>query len=971
MVLETPRRGSQQSEKKHQEKNKFKRFNDPSATPGSDARRKYYGKGKGKRFNDPSATPGSDARRKYYGKGKGEEGASAGGDNKEGEEQQYRDRAKERREEVNPDYKDAAVPSHLGQLNAVAPPGVDLTTTDAHKLAIEKSKFLGGDVEHTHLVKGLDYALLNKVRSEMKGRPGERGGEAGGGGEEGGEEDEEEGAAAAAAAAAGKAKSRKAQEKVPTFRSALARSVFEQIVRPVPPKPNEFFLPGRTSFVFDMDDEFRNEIPTTVHRSKADCPAPQDLVSAAQDAPVLDRVTHVISYLRLGSSAKAHKKKKKDKDSNRVLVPGILPPKPSQPAADLPSSQPAAHTRTEAAAENGGAAAGNAGGNGGIANGTGSSGGRRNRKEAAAAKAATTVAAPKKKKEEEEDDDIFADVGKDYTVTAKPSAPAADNTASAATSASAAAGAAAGVSGGAAAASAPRPAYFDRVPLLPPPLLPRAALPPPPPLLPPAAADDADMDMDDDDGAMPPPPPPLPHDMPIPQLSPAYPPADGSSEDYPSTPSSSSSPSLCSPLSHSFASIPPFLSLLSRFAAPPFPPPALAPTEPGGTGTYLTEQEKGRGLASVFKRFAPEEEEARRREGRGRAGDGKEKGKDPNALGVGGYDECYQRGDGGSFAGEVVESDEEEGDELARKVEEARQVVESDEEEGDELARKVEEARQAPQEKLKDPNALGGGEYEECYQRGDGGNFAGEVVESDEEQGGELARKVEEARQVSPSKGSDCGVGRGGYDECYQRGDGGNFAGEVVEIDEEEGDELARCDELARKVEEARLLAQLAQVQDMFHGDDDDDVQDMFHGDDDDDVQDMFHGDDDDDVQDMFHGDDDDDVQDMFHGDDDDDVQDMFHGDDDDDVGASKDKERDREAADKGTGGGRRSKQGQEGEGRKGRKKEKDRQQKLNNELNQINKIIERKKREAAGEVVEEEEEYGDEDGGPYKKSRY
>ncbi|CAI5954777.1 unnamed protein product [Closterium sp. NIES-65] len=336
----------------------LKRFNDPSATPGSDARRKYYGKGKGNfnlvlpsfhtnptsppRYPHPphlSSPPPPSSRTIPFPR---EEGASAGGDSKEGEEPQYRDRAKERREEVNPDYKDAAVPSHLGQLNAVAPPGVDLTTTDAHKLAIEKSKFLGGDVEHTHLVKGLDYALLNKVRSEMKGRPGgEKGGEAGGGGEEGGEEEEEEGgaaaavaaagkakgrerggegekeeggeedeeegdsgAAAAAAAAAGKAKGRKAQEKVPTFRSALARSVFEQIVRPVPPKPNEFFLPGRTSFVFDMDDEFRNEIPTTVHRSKADCPAPQDLISAAQDAPVLDRVTHVISYLRLGSNAK-------------------------------------------------------------------------------------------------------------------------------------------------------------------------------------------------------------------------------------------------------------------------------------------------------------------------------------------------------------------------------------------------------------------------------------------------------------------------------------------------------------------------------------------------------------------------------------------------------------------------------------------------------------------------------------------
>lgn len=28
-----------------------------------------------------------------------------------------------------------------------------------------------GDVEHTHLVKGLDYALLNKVRSEIDKKP--------------------------------------------------------------------------------------------------------------------------------------------------------------------------------------------------------------------------------------------------------------------------------------------------------------------------------------------------------------------------------------------------------------------------------------------------------------------------------------------------------------------------------------------------------------------------------------------------------------------------------------------------------------------------------------------------------------------------------------------------------------------------------------------------------------------------------
>ena len=34
---------------------------------------------------------------------------------------------------------------------------------ELRKQAIQESKYLGGDMEHTHLVKGLDYALLEKV----------------------------------------------------------------------------------------------------------------------------------------------------------------------------------------------------------------------------------------------------------------------------------------------------------------------------------------------------------------------------------------------------------------------------------------------------------------------------------------------------------------------------------------------------------------------------------------------------------------------------------------------------------------------------------------------------------------------------------------------------------------------------------------------------------------------------------------
>jgi IK cytokine len=39
---------------------------------------------------------------------------------------------------------------------------------ERRKQIIEESKYLGGDLEHTHLVKGLDYALLQKIKAELE-----------------------------------------------------------------------------------------------------------------------------------------------------------------------------------------------------------------------------------------------------------------------------------------------------------------------------------------------------------------------------------------------------------------------------------------------------------------------------------------------------------------------------------------------------------------------------------------------------------------------------------------------------------------------------------------------------------------------------------------------------------------------------------------------------------------------------------
>ncbi|XP_042437663.1 suppressor of mec-8 and unc-52 protein homolog 2-like [Zingiber officinale] len=223
----------------------------------------------------------------------------------------YRDRAKERREDQNPDYE----PTELGSFHAVAPPGtVDLRSTDAHKISIENSKYLGGDLEHTHLVKGLDYALLHKVRSEIDKKT-----------DDDGQKDE---------------KSRTSKEDQPlVFRTATAKSVYQWIVKPqTNMKANEMFLPGRMAFIYNMEEGLSHDIPTTLHRSRADCPVPEEMVNVSLDSSILERIAKIMTYLRIGSSGKVLKKKKKDKEA-KGKISGIAnghdEEKPSQHSTDI------------------------------------------------------------------------------------------------------------------------------------------------------------------------------------------------------------------------------------------------------------------------------------------------------------------------------------------------------------------------------------------------------------------------------------------------------------------------------------------------------------------------------------------------------------------------------------------------------------------------------------------------------------
>ncbi|KAH8257778.1 hypothetical protein KR038_001051 [Drosophila bunnanda] len=227
--------------------------------------------------------------------------------------EKYRDRARERRDGANPDYVNVSTPGHGNSTNAyraVAPDmksGID--AAERRRRIIQESKFLGGDIQHTHLVKGLDYALLQKVRSELHSK----------------EAEEEEIAAAvareklaeAAAAAEQLEAERRESEDINAINGALARNIYNLIQsrrsKEVP--RNELFAPGRMAYVIDLDDELgESDIPTTLKRSKFEVPvAREDVATLTTNDIVINKLSQILSYLRAGGRNKKNKKRDKDK----------------------------------------------------------------------------------------------------------------------------------------------------------------------------------------------------------------------------------------------------------------------------------------------------------------------------------------------------------------------------------------------------------------------------------------------------------------------------------------------------------------------------------------------------------------------------------------------------------------------------------------------------------------------------------
>uniref|UniRef100_A0A2I2ZUR9 IK cytokine n=1 Tax=Gorilla gorilla gorilla TaxID=9595 RepID=A0A2I2ZUR9_GORGO len=205
--------------------------------------------------------------------------------------EKYRDRAKERRDGVNKDYEETELISTTANYRAVGPTAeADKSAAEKRRQLIQESKFLGGDMEHTHLVKGLDFALLQKVRAEIASK----------------EKEEEE-------------LMEKPQKETKSWLLAallliVGRNVYRMLFKSKAYERNELFLPGRMAYVVDLDDEYADtDIPTTLIRSKADCPTMEAQTTLTTNDIVISKLTQILSYLRQGTRNKKLKKKDKGK----------------------------------------------------------------------------------------------------------------------------------------------------------------------------------------------------------------------------------------------------------------------------------------------------------------------------------------------------------------------------------------------------------------------------------------------------------------------------------------------------------------------------------------------------------------------------------------------------------------------------------------------------------------------------------
>ncbi|GFT64570.1 protein Red [Nephila pilipes] len=143
---------------------------------------------------------------------------------------------------------------------------------------IQESKFLGGGMEHTHLVKALNYVLLQKERNENNYK------------EKEGKEYE--------SLLLKLLKHKDKKEEEIQFKTKLGRHIYRQVFENYFLEKSKLFLPNVILYTIDLEDEYAdNDIPITLLRNKADCPSFESQTTLTTNDIVMKKLTEVLSYL--------------------------------------------------------------------------------------------------------------------------------------------------------------------------------------------------------------------------------------------------------------------------------------------------------------------------------------------------------------------------------------------------------------------------------------------------------------------------------------------------------------------------------------------------------------------------------------------------------------------------------------------------------------------------------------------------
>uniref|UniRef100_A0A7S3E8F0 RED-like N-terminal domain-containing protein n=1 Tax=Rhodosorus marinus TaxID=101924 RepID=A0A7S3E8F0_9RHOD len=233
-------------------------------------------------------------------KGEGKKSKQQVGDvnDEQGEDlngEKYRDRAAERRRDIET--------------------ATDATDFSTLSLRPEETQFLGGDEEHAHLVKGLDFALLRKMRGKIS--------------------------AAKESPETPKLKQEAVQTTTAKVRTGLAKRLMSALkVFEVQSLSNlnasaatsttvDRFQPRRNSYMFDIKTDmlqFAYQIPTGIQRSRADCPVPPRRLEVRIDSETDQKLHKVMTHVRAVTGRKVANKRRHrpSPGSDQVTMVGRL-----------------------------------------------------------------------------------------------------------------------------------------------------------------------------------------------------------------------------------------------------------------------------------------------------------------------------------------------------------------------------------------------------------------------------------------------------------------------------------------------------------------------------------------------------------------------------------------------------------------------------------------------------------------------